>query len=332
MQTTTNISQMWKFHFGRKILCANGEAGSLAHVVFENTTRRMTHLGVKPSHLFSKTVDLPYDTVVEATGDGIRLSITYEELMAVSKIGVQGAVLDHRSLVERVGSQDKGILLLIAVHPEDGALAYFVVRRLHPEHAILLREQYVKAIASRQVDVALSDATLSVLPSYRPDDELQQEIERVLFDLTPLHLDMRGFTVRVLDSVVYLNGNISSQLRADIVENQVWSVPGLLEIKNNLLGDDRLAADLAMALAQDPRTHDLPIGIYPRLGEVRLRGAVHSNQQMPAVEEVVARCSGVRAVINDLAVNAHAELLSVLLPTGIEAEDKVPGKYVRHTK
>lgn len=332
MNTTTTISQMRKFYFGRTILCSDGEVGSLAHIVFHSTTRHMTHLGMKPYHLFGKTLDLPYSVVAEASGEGIRLSISYDELMAIGKIGVEGATLDHRSLVERIGSHDRGTLQLIAVHPEDGALAYLVVRHLHPAHDILLQEQYVKTIASRQITVALSDAALSVLPPYRPDYELQQEVERVLFDLTPLHLDMRGFTVRVLDSVVYLDGNISSQLRVDIVENQVLSVPGLLEIKNNLLGDDQLAADLAMALAQDPRTHDLPIGIYPRLGVVRLGGAVRTKQQLATAEEVVSKYPGVRSVLNDLIVDPHTDLLPVLLPTGTETEDKVPGKYVRHTK
>ena len=29
---------------------------------------------------------------------------------------------------------------------------------------------------------------LNALPPYRPDDELQQEVERALFDITPLHI------------------------------------------------------------------------------------------------------------------------------------------------
>lgn len=144
MKTATRISEMQRFHFGRKIGCSDGEAGSLAYVVFDDTSRRLTHLGLKQGHLFSKTFNLPYDTVVEATGEA--------------------------------------------------------------------------------------------LPPYRPDAELQQEIEDILFDLTPLHIDLKGITIRVLDSVLYLNGNISSQLRADIVQNQVMGVPGLLEINNNLSG------------------------------------------------------------------------------------------------
>jgi osmotically-inducible protein OsmY len=323
---------MQKFQFGRKIVCYDREAGSLAHVIFDATTRRMTHLGMKQAHLFGKIVDLPSDTVAEATGDGIRPCLMSAELAAISKTAMRGAVLDHRSLVECAGSEGQGTLRLIAVYPENRALAYLVVHHLRPGQDTLLREQYVTTIAPGHVTVTLPGTTLDILPPYGSDDELQQEVERVLFDLTPLHVDLKGITRHVLDSVLYLDGNISSQFRAEMVEDQVLSVPGLLEIKNHLIGDDQLAVDLAMALAQDPRTRDQPIGVYPRLGEVRLSGAVHTSQQMAAIEEVVSEFPGVRSVINDLAVDPKADLLPVMLPTGVEAEDKVPGKYIRHTK
>ena len=300
-------------------------------IVFDAPAHRLTHLGVKQGHLFGKTVDLPYDTVAEATGDGVMLRITRAELDAAGEVAVGGAVLDHQSLVERVDSGNKGPLLLIAVHPENGTLAYLVVHHLRPGQDTLLRERYVTTIAPGLVTVTLPDATLNALPPYRPDDELQQEVKRVLFDLTLLHIDLKGITIRVLDSVLYLDGNISSQLRADIAENQALGVSGLLEIKNNLIGDDRLTADLAMALAQDSRTRDVPIGVYPHLGEVRLSGAVHTSQQKAAAEEIVRKFPGVRSVINDLVVDPKADLLPVMIPTGIVAEDKVPGKYIRHT-
>ena len=62
----------------------------------------------------------------------------------------------------------------------------------------------------------------------------QQEVEAILFDLTPLHIDLKGISIRVLDSVLYLDGGISSQLPADIAEDQVMDVPGLLKINNKI--------------------------------------------------------------------------------------------------
>src|SRR5216684_3436075 len=274
MIKTTLISEMLKFHFGRKIFCADGEDGVLVHVIFDPATRRMTHIGVKQGRLFGN-----------------------------------------------------------AVHPEHGELAYIVAHDLRPGQDTLLHETYVTSVAADKVTVSIPDDKLNALPPYRSDKELQQEVESILYDLTPLHIDLKAINIRVLDSVLYLEGNISSTLRSDIVRDQVLGVEGLMEIKNRLVADDQLAADLALALGQDDRTRDLPIGVYPRLGVVRLSGAVHNSQQKAAAEEIAKSFPGVRSVNNDLVVDPGADMLNVMSPAeGREAKDIVPGKYIRHTQ
>lgn len=332
MDRTTLIAEMQKFHFGCKIFCSDGEEGTLTHVGFDPATRCMTHIGVKQGRLFGKTVYLPFGTVVRATGDGITLRITRTEL-AASKTEPSGALLDSKSSVERGGAAARGTILLTAVQPESGELAYIVVHHLRPGQDTLLLSEFVTKLEAGRVLVSIPDATLETLPPYRPDSELQQEVEDILFDLTPLHVDFKGMKVRVLDSVLYLDGNISSSLRGDIVRDQALGVQGLLEIRNRLVGDDKLAGDLAMALGRDERTRDLPIGVYPRLGVVRLSGAVHNQHQKEVAGEIARAFPGVRSVINDLIVDPRADMLHVMAaPEGGEATDKVPGKYIRHTK
>src|SRR6266516_7154079 len=333
MSKTTLISEMYKFHFGSKILFSDGEDGVLLYVIFDPATGRLTHIGVRQGRLFGKTVQLPYDTVVNATGDGVARRINRADAAAASSVNAKGAILDNKSVVENTATSARGTLMMVAVHPENGELAYLVVHHLRPGQNTLVRQNFVVDIATDYVKVNIPDTSLNELPPYRPDDVLQQEVEAILFDLTPLHVDLKGMTVRVLDSVLYLDGNISSSLRGDIARDQVSGVPGLLEIKNNLIGDDRLAADPAMALGSDPRTRDLPIGVYPRLGVVRLSGAVHNSQQKAAAEEIAKNFPGVRSVFNDLVVDPKADILHVMSPAeGGEAIDKVPGKYIRHTK
>lgn len=332
MEIPAQIAEMQKFHFGRKVICVDGEGGTLAHVVLDAVTRRLTHLGVRYGRLLGKTIDLPYDTVSQATGDEITLHLVRAELAAIHEVTVEGAVLDRQSFVARADAGDKGTLRQIAVRPANAALAYVVAHHLRPGQDTLLQEEYVTMIAPRCITVTLADSELNALPPYRPDDELQREVEQILFDLTPVHLDLKRITPRVLDSVLSLDGNVSSQLWADMVEDQVLGVPGLLEIKNRLIGDDRLAADLALILGQDPWTRELPIGIYPLLGDVRLSGAVHTNKQKIIAANNVRGFPGVRSVINDLVVDPTTDILPVMLPTGVEAEDQVPGKYIRHTK
>jgi len=333
MSKTTLISEMQKFHFGSKVFFADGEDGILLHVIFDPATRRLTHISVKQGRFFGKIVHLPYGTVENATGDGVTLSINRDDVAAVSSVNVEGALLDNKSVVENTASTARGTLMMVAVYPESGELAYLVVHHLRPGQNNLLRQNFVTDIGTGYVKVNIPDTSLNELPPYRPDNVLQQEVEAILFDLTPLHVDLKGMTVRVLDSVLYLDGNISSSLRGDIALDQVSGVPGLLEINNNLIGDDRLAADLAMALGSDPRTRDLPIGVYPRLGVVRLSGAVHNTQQKASAEEIAKGFPGVRSVFNDLVVDPKADILHVMSPAeGGEAEDKIPGKYIRHTK
>lgn len=333
MEKSTSISEMQKFHFGTKIFCSDGEDGSLLQVVFDPASRRMTHLGVRLGRLFSKTVYVPFGAVTEANGEAIILDILRVDLAAAGKEEPSGALLDNRSIVQHSESSAKGSLLLVAVEPGSGELSYIVAHHLRPGQNTMLRQDVVKSLASDQITVSLPEATLQTLPVYRVDSELQSEVEAILFSWQPLHVDLKGMTVRVLDSVLYLDGNISSLLRSDIVQDQALGVQGLLEIKNRLVADDTLAADLARALGRDSRTRELPIGVYPRLGVVRLSGYVHNEQQRVAAEEIASSFPGVRSVTNDLVVRPNADLLHALSPAEVSsAEEIVPGKYIRHTK
>ncbi len=333
MSKATPISEMAKFHFGNTIFCADGEGGILANVIFDGSTRRVTHLGVKQGRLFGKIRYLPFESVISATGEGVRVKANRAELVAAGNAPSDGVLLDSKSVVERAGSAAKSTLKLVAMQPESGELAYIVAHNLRAGQDALLRAALVTGIGKDHITVTISDDALNALPPYRSDEVLQGEVESILFDLTPMHVDLKGVTIRVLDGVLYLDGNISSSLRADIAVDQVYGVQGLLEIKSNLVGDDQLAADLALALGQDPRTRDLPIGVYPKLGVVRLSGAVHNGQQKAAAEEIARKFKGVRSVINDLLVDPGADMLHVMsAPEGGETQDKVPGKYVRHTQ
>lgn len=333
MNKSTRISEMQKFHFGARIRCTDGDDGYLTHVVCDPETCRLTHISVKQGRLFGKMVQLPYDAVVDATGDGVTLHITRAELAAAGNSTTGGAILDNKSIVENVGSAGRGTLSLIAVYPRSGELAYIVVQNLRPNQRTLLREEYIETVATGAITINISAAALKDLPPYRSDSELQQEVESILFDITPMHVDLKGMTIRVLDGVLYLDGNISSSLRKEIAQDQVLGVTGLLEVKNNLVGDDQLAGDLARAYGSDPRTRDLPIGVYPRLGVVRLGGAVHTLQQKAAAEEIAREFPRVRSVINELVVDPKSDMIHVMAPAeGGEAEDLVPGKYIRHTK
>lgn len=330
--TTTSISEMQKFIFGSKVYCSDGESGTLTHIGFDARDWRAIVLGVRLGRFMGRTVYVPFNTVERASSIGVNLTISRDELVQARKEAPGAAMFDSRSQVHHSESGSTGVLYLIAVHPGSGELAYVVAKSLKGRDVLLAR-RYLSRLESGRIEASLPESTLQSLPSYRPDSELQREVEEILFELGPLHVDFKGIDMRVLDSVLYLDGNISSSLRSDVVTNQAMGVPGLLEIKNRLIADDTLASQLAMAMAHDPRTQELPIGVYPRLGHVRLSGSVRDEAQKWAAEEIANKFPGVRSVENELQVDPASSMLYVLSSTeSQDTQDQVPGKYVRHTK
>jgi osmotically-inducible protein OsmY len=335
MSTTSPMipTSTQKYHFGSKIIYADGEDGTLVHVIFDPATRQLTHLGVRQGRLLGKTFTLPYSTVTSANFYEVTLNINRADLPVTNIASATGVQLDSKTIVDNAATSAKGSLYLLAIQPGSAELAYLVAHHLKPNQDIRILESFVTGIAADHITVNMPATTLETALHYRPDRDLQQEVEARLFDINPLRVDLKGIDARVIDGVLYLNGNISSSLRSDMATDQALSVDGLLDIKNNLVGDDSLANELAMALGRDPRTRDLPIGVYPRLGVVRLSGAVHNGQQKEAAQDIARAFPGVRSVINNLIVDPKTDLLHVMAaPEGGEAEDIVPGKYVRHTK
>jgi osmotically-inducible protein OsmY len=333
MINSTPISEMLKFRLGTKIICSDGEEGSLSSIGFDAARQSLFALAIRVGRFFGKTVYVPFAHVVDATSSAITLDITCEELLSASNTVPVGVWLDSRCVVVNTATSARGTLILIAIHPSREELSYIVARHLRPGQDTLLSADVVTKIDANQITVSLPEATLQTLPPYRTDEELQKDVERVIFELTPLHVDLHAITMRVVDGVLYLDGNISSSLRAEIVADQAVGIQGLLEVQNRLIGDDALASNVALALGRDPHTRDLPIGVYPCLGIVRLSGAVHNDRQKDIAAEITKGIPDVCAVENDLVVRPDSELLSVLAPTAnAEAQDLVPGKYIRHTK
>lgn len=331
MSKNALISEMQKFHFGNTIFCTDGQAGILTRVLFDASSRTLTHLAVKQGRFFGKTFFLPFEAVTRATGDGIWLNVTLAQLVASPSNAGPGISLDTRTAVR--GDAANGTLALVAAQPESGTLAYIVARNVPGGRDTLLYAQYVAEITPGQITLTVDAGVLAALPPYRSDSELQEEVDAIIFDLGFLHIDLKGLRLRVLDSVLYMEGNTSSTLRGELARDQVAGVVGLLEIKNNLIGDDTLAADIARALGQDERTSELHIGVYPQIGVVRLSGAVSNAQQKVLAGEIAKKFAGVRSIINDLVIDPSADMLYVMsAQEGGETRDITPGKFTRHTQ
>jgi len=96
-------------------------------------------------------------------------------------------------------------------------------------------------------------------------------------------------------------------------------------------GDARTDHDLVYA-ARDGDTIAFDALFYRyRDGVFRLGLAITKDPS--AAEEIARNSYDVRSVINDLLVDPKAEQLNAMSGAeGGESRDKVPGKYIRHTK
>jgi osmotically-inducible protein OsmY len=187
-----------------------------------------------------------------------------------------------------------------------------------------LAARYVTQVDTRQISAQNAEKTAARLTAYRPDDELREDVRLAIESTPKLRVDLPGMEIQAIDGVVWLRGSTASDLNRRLIEDVVRQIPGIDELHNDLYSDMDVAAAVSSALGQDPTTARERIGVYPRLGETALRGAVRSEAARKRAEEIAAATPGVRSVRNELAVDPSAELLSVMAGVTNE-EDLVPG-------
>lgn len=160
---------------------------------------------------------------------------------------------------------------------------------------------WVRSITPDMVVLEATRESVARLPVYRPDDELKEDVEDVLsreehvraLDL-PVRVDVEDGVVRLRDFVY--NHAVRSRL-----EELARSIPGVVDVRNDLAVDMDLLQRVVAALQSDPRTRSLRgYRIEVREGVVELEGSVASIDAATALEEVVASVSDIRGIANHL--------------------------------
>ena len=86
-------------------------------------------------------------------------------------------------------------------------------------------------------------------PIERMDSALQESIYQAFWKDSVLRaMEYQEIDVRVKDAVVYLNGHIVSFTSQNRIKKALSAIPGIVEIKNNLILDDQLTVEIASAL------------------------------------------------------------------------------------
>lgn len=322
MQTSaTEYAAVSKYRFGATVLTDDGEEGSLDSLIVDPQKHTIVGMRVRFG-LFGRELYSPtMDVVRHATPERVELHATREDLVRNFSTVKADILLSSKTQV-MAGNKSVGKLVQVTVTRDSQVLRHLVVR--NPRSESLVSAARIATIDGRHIKVEAAKEGASVLTTYRPDEELHEEIHSAIYDYPRLRVDIPGIGIRVIDGVVWLQGHVASDLNKRLVQDQLLNIRGLAEIHNELISDTDLAGVVASALSHDARTAREQIGVYPSLGTIHLRGRVRTEDARAAAYTIARGVQGVRDVENALVIDPHAEVIPIL--AGVTNDvDHVPG-------
>ncbi len=144
----------------------------------------------------------------------------------------------------------------------------------------------------------------SLGPIEKIDASIKESIYHAFWKDTVLRaLEYEEIDVRVKDGIVHLNGHIVSTTSLNRIKNAIRSIPNILEIKNDLVPDDRLTLEIAASLGSLEHTYSCKFFTGTSHGVISLNGVVSSEKVKSLAEKVAASNPNARGVINNVRIS-----------------------------
>ncbi len=323
--TSGSIRPLLQINLGSVVNATDDTLGKVAQVLIAPKTWQISHVVVQRGLIVKKLLALPAEFITEARTDGLQLSLMVDDLLQKAQVPKDHALAlkEGQSVVS--GVEKLGDLSELFFDAQTRQLAYVVVHR----HAIaggdvLLSVEQLVGLQSERLEVKVSPKDFAQLAHYHPDPELEGEVRQALWDYPRLRIDLGAVTVHAQCNNIWLLGHVSSDINRRLMEDLARGVSGVRELHNELVADNDLAIAVAGALAKREETRGLPIGVYPNLGEVYLRGVVPTDAVKQLAEKVAASVPGIKTLHNELMVSATTDHLPTLAGVN-NTEDIVPG-------
>jgi len=321
----SSIRPLLQVHFGSPANATDDTLGKVVQVFVHPETWQISYLMVQRGLVMKKRLTFPIELVTEARVDSTQFSLSVDDLLQKAQAPKHDLLLLKEHLPVESGSEKLGGLSALFFDRETYRLTHLVIHR----HAlaggeVLLDVGQLAVLLADRLEVKVPVKEFAMLPHYRPDSELAEAVRQSIWDYARLRIDIEAVTVLVQCNEVWLTGHVSSDTNRRLMEDQTSLVRGVRGIHNELVADTDLAMEVAAALSKHAQTRGQPIGVYPQLGEVHLRGLVPTEQVKQVAEEVALTLPGVESVHNEMAVSSKADHLPELAAvTG--QEDVVPG-------
>lgn len=191
---------------------------------------------------------------------------------------------------------------MVLVDAAMGRVKHLVVRQgLLFSRDVAVPADWVSTVEEDAVILEASRDAVAHLPVYRPDDELARDVEEALNREELLRVLALPVRVWVQDGLVVLRGHVHNRALAARSEEVARSVPGALEVRNELVVDHELLQEVVASIQADEATRTLR-GYFLRVrdGVVELSGTLPSLEDARRLEAAIARVPGVRGVANHL--------------------------------
>lgn len=140
------------------------------------------------------------------------------------------------------------------------------------------------------------------------DATLRAKVEERLYRYDPLRVNFHLIRVDAVDGRVVLSGVVPSTAMKRMAEMLARAVPGVREVRNELISDPEIEADLGLRLAADPDLSPPQARVIATSvqGDVTLAGWVPDEAARRRAEEIARSVRGVRNVVNNLKVKVKA--------------------------
>jgi osmotically-inducible protein OsmY len=323
--TTVPIRPLLQMNLGSVASATDGTLGKVTQVLVHPKTWEISHVVVQRGLIVKKLLVLPAEFITEARVDGLQLSLIIDDLLQKAQMPKEDLLALKEHLPVGNGAENLGSLSQLFFDAETRRLAYLVIHR----HTIaggevLLSADQLTSVQSDRLNVTISHKDLALLPPYHPDPALEEEVHKALWDYPRLRIDLGAVKIHAQCNEVWLLGHVSSDINRRLIDDLARGVPGVRELHNEVIADTDLAVAIAGTLAKHEETRGLPIGVYPTLGEVYLRGIVPTEAVKRVAEKIAGETPGVTAIHNELVVSDKTDYLPTLAGVN-NTEDIVPG-------
>lgn len=140
-------------------------------------------------------------------------------------------------------------------------------------------------------------------PAERKDAALKVNIANALWkDVVLRALDFYEIDVRVNNGVVTLNGYIRGSSSQSRVIHALHDIDGIVELRNQLILDDKLTLEVASALGRLEQAHNCKFFTGASHGVISLNGTVEDKRLKLLAERCVSENPNTRGVINNIQI------------------------------